>query len=152
MSAEGVESKQIFVEIGRVALIQQKRYKNKLAVIVNVIDQRRAICDIFHPHGKDVRLVARASIALKTMRLTKLVVKGIQWNSHSKFVTDKYKEADIQEKFQDTQFYKAWQNKMKRDSLNDYERFKCEYIKRKRFAIIKKKMAELKKAKTVAAK
>ena len=103
----------VFVEVGRVALIQQKRYKNKLAVIVNVVDQRRAICDIFHPHGKEVRLIARASIAFKTLRLTKLIVEGFQWSAHSKVVTDKYKECKIQEKFQATKFYEAWQKKIK---------------------------------------
>jgi len=146
-AAESSEDYKVFVEIGRVALIQQKRYKNKLAVIVNVVDQRRAICDIFHPHGKDVRLIARASIAFKTIRLTKLMVEGIHWNSHSKFVTDKYAESKIQQKFQATKYYQAWQNKMKRDNMNDYERFKCEFIKRKRNAIIRKKMTELNKAK-----
>ncbi|XP_063712650.1 large ribosomal subunit protein eL14-like [Symsagittifera roscoffensis] len=147
MSAEADSSdNKVFVEVGRVALIQQKRYKNKLAVIVNVVDQRRAICDIFHPHGKEVRLIARASIAFKTLRLTKLIVEGFQWSAHSKVVTDKYKECKIQEKFQATKFYEAWQKKIKRENMTDYDRFKCAYIKKKRTAIIRKKLAEINKS------
>ena len=104
---------QVYVEVGRVALVTQKRYKNTLAVIVNVVDQRRAMCDIFDAHSEKARLIARASIQFKTLRLTRLKVEGILWNSHSKFVIEKYNACDVQGQFHATRFYRSWMDKKK---------------------------------------
>ena len=106
-------SVQICVQTGRVVFVNQKKYANKLGVIVNVIDQNRALCDIFSPHGPKLRFLNRASVQFKVMRLTKFMVKGVFHNSYSKFVTDKVREQTILSQFQKTKFYQNWQKRFK---------------------------------------
>merc|ERR1712071_72175 len=106
-----------FVEIGRVAYIAFGTDKNKLCVIVDVIDQNRVLVD---GPCSDVK---RKALNLKALHLTKFVVK-IPHSAHTGFVTKAWKKAEITSKWEETTWAKKIAQKNKRANLTDFDRFK----------------------------
>ncbi|KAF6028323.1 RPL14 [Bugula neritina] len=81
-----------FVEIGRVAFVSAGPSKGKLAVIVDVLDQNRALVD--GPCSGVARHVAN----FKALQLTKYVVK-VGPGARTGTVTKAWTKADITSKF-----------------------------------------------------
>merc|ERR1712038_606484 len=127
----GVRSKMVyqkFVEIGRVAYIAFGPDEGKLAVIVDVIDQNRALID------GPCSGVARRQISFKYLHLTDYVIK-IGNSARKASVMKAWAKAEITQK---------------RTLLTDFDRFKLMKAKQTRNRIInvefKKLKAEAKKA------
>ncbi|KAJ7513703.1 hypothetical protein O6H91_23G011300 [Diphasiastrum complanatum] len=127
-----------FVEIGRVALVNYGPEYGKLVVIVDVIDQNRALID--HPE------IVRKQINFKRLSLTDLKV-DIPRMPKKKQLQEAIEAADIQNKWEKS----SWGHKLivqkKRAALNDFDRFKVMVAKIKRASIIRRELSKLRKEK-----
>jgi large subunit ribosomal protein L14e len=106
-----------FVEVGRVALVQGGEDNGKLVVIVDVIDQARALCD-----GPSTG-VRRKAIAFSLLRLTDFKI-AIQHSMRSGKVKKAFDEAKVLEKWHATAWAQRLARRQRRATLTDFERFK----------------------------
>lgn len=81
------------VELGRVILVTRGPLIGKIAIIVDVIDQNRALVD---GPGSGVK---RQPMSFKDFRLTKFVLKGIQHGVRTSFVKKVWEENGVNEKW-----------------------------------------------------
>lgn len=84
-----------FVEIGRVALLTVGPEKGKIAAIVDVIDQNRALVD-----GPETG-VRRQAVSFKRMRLTRFRL-SIPNGAGVKTVAAAWKKEEVSKKFAET--------------------------------------------------
>lgn len=127
-----------YVEVGRIVLINYGPEAGKLATVVDIVDQNKALID----GPADVTGVSRQVISFTRIALTDFVVK-IQRNARQKTLKKAWAEADVIAKWEATSWAKKLSNRKKRASLNDFDRFKVMVAKKQKAAIIAKKMAEL---------
>ncbi|KAJ7555380.1 hypothetical protein O6H91_05G035700 [Diphasiastrum complanatum] len=127
-----------FVEIGRVALVNYGPDYGKLVVIVDVIDQNRALVD--HPE------IVRKQINFKRLSLTDLKVE-IPRMPKKKQLQQAIEAADIQSKWDNSSWGRKLIVQKKRAALNDFDRFKVMVAKIKRASIIKRELSKLRKEK-----
>merc|ERR1711988_2060986 len=92
---------QKFVEIGRVAVIAGE---GKIAAIVDVIDQNRALIE-----GPGI---ARAPVSIKNLHLTKLEVK-FNHSAKSSIVKKAWEEGEVQKKFEAS----GWGQRIKKSAI-----------------------------------
>eukprot|EP01122_Echinamoeba_exundans_P000899 TRINITY_DN1083_c2_g1_i1.p1 TRINITY_DN1083_c2_g1~~TRINITY_DN1083_c2_g1_i1.p1 ORF type:complete len:148 (-),score=56.77 TRINITY_DN1083_c2_g1_i1:201-623(-) len=128
-----------FVEIGRVAQINSGADQGKLVVVVDILDQNRALVD-----GAGSGVV-RGIVNFKRLAITDLKV-GIQRGARSKTVEKLFKEADIAAKWGKTAWAKRTEARAKRVSMNDFDRFKAMLAKKHRNAVINAEAKKLSKA------
>jgi len=126
-----------FVEIGRVCLINYGPYEGKICVIIDVVDQNRAL--VSGPENKTG--VPRHAINFKRLVLTSIKIK-IGRSVRQKTLTKEFVEQKVQEKWENTGLFKKQLSRTKRAGMNDFDRFKCMIAKKKRSKIVKE--AELK--------
>jgi len=98
----------------------------KLAVIVNIIDHNRALID----GPSSVTGVARQSIPLRWLRLTKFTVK-IGAGARLKGLKKAFADAKILEKFQSSGLGKRIATTEKKRNLTDFERFQVVSARKK---------------------
>merc|ERR1711993_56892 len=113
------------VEIGRVAYIAHGDDKGKLAVIIDVIDQNRALID------GPCSGVSRKDINFKALHLTSFVVK-IGHSARSGTVRKAWEKAEISKKWEATTWAKKIAARERRAELTDFERFKLMKAKQAR--------------------
>lgn len=111
--------------------MQQGEHKNKLAVIVEIIDQNRALVDC--PSTGVPRHVA----LFRHMLLTKMVLEKMPRGACSKTVQKRFEEQGIAAKWGETVTAKKAAKKEARAKLNDFERFKVMVLQKKRSRIVK---------------
>merc|ERR1711872_999868 len=128
-----------FVEVGRVAYIASGRNKGKLCVIVDVIDQRRALVD------GPCSGVQRQGMRFKQLHLTDFVI-SIPHSARNSTVRKAWEKDDITAKWQETTWAKKLAAKQRRNQMTDFDRYKLMRAKQKRNAILTREMAKLKKA------
>ncbi|XP_062219702.1 large ribosomal subunit protein eL14z-like isoform X2 [Phragmites australis] len=118
-----------FVEIGRVALVNYGKDYGRLVVIVDVVDQNRALVD-----APDM---VRCQINFKRLSLTdiKIDIKAME-------------EADVKGKWENSSWGKKLIVQKRRAALNDFDRFKVMLARIKRGGAIRQELAKLKKAAT----
>ncbi|XP_050942014.1 probable 60S ribosomal protein L14 isoform X1 [Cucumis melo] len=104
-----------YVEIGRVALVNYGEDYGKLVVIVDVIDQNRALVD-----APDM---VRSQINFKRLSLTDIKI-DIKRVPRKKELMEAMKAADVQKKWEDSSWGRKLLVKQRRASLNDFDRFK----------------------------
>ncbi|PON81768.1 Translation elongation factor [Trema orientale] len=125
-----------YVEIGRVALVNYGKEYGRLVVIVDVIDQNRALVD-----APDM---VRTQMNFKRLSLTDITV-DINRVPRKKALIDAIEAADVKNKWENS----SWGRKLivlkRRASLNDFDRFKLMLAKIKRGGLIKQELAKLKK-------
>ncbi|KAI3832239.1 hypothetical protein MKX03_032141 [Papaver bracteatum] len=125
-----------YVEIGRVALVNYGEDYGRLVVIVDVIDQNRALVD-----APDME---RSQMNFKRLSLTDIKI-DIGRIPKKKVLIDSMKAADVKKKWESS----SWGRKLivhkKRASLNDFDRFKVMLAKIKRGGAIRQELAKLKK-------
>ncbi|ELR19468.1 ribosomal protein L14, putative [Acanthamoeba castellanii str. Neff] len=114
-----------FVEIGRVAVINYGPDAGKLCVIIDVLDQNRAI-------------------PFKRLALTDLKIK-IQKSPRLKSLVKAYTEAGIQEKWEATSWAKKIALRKKRAALNDFDRFKIMLAKKEKSRVVRQELRKLTK-------
>ncbi|XP_029195141.1 large ribosomal subunit protein eL14-like [Acropora muricata] len=127
-----------FVEVGRVALINSGPDEGKLCVIVDVVDQNRALID-----GPCTN-VCRKALNFKYLSLTDFTVK-IRPSAKSGPVREAFQKGEIQEKWEQTSWAKRLAAKKKRATLNDFDRFKLKLAKQKKNEIIREELRKLRK-------
>merc|ERR1711944_5309 len=128
-----------FVEIGRVAYIAFGPDEGKLAVIVDVVDQNRALID------GPCSGVARKQISFKMLHLTDYVIK-IGPSSRAGIVKKAWEKAEITQKWEASSWAKKIANRKMRASITDFDRFKLMKAKQARNRIVNREMGKLRLA------
>merc|ERR1712000_309605 len=90
---------QRFVEIGRIVLVNDGPCNGKLAVVVDVVDNNRALVD-----GPETG-VPRQALAFKKMSLTNFVIRVAPF-ARTRTVSKAWKKSDIQKKWDATSWAK----------------------------------------------
>mmetsp|Transcript_13418 Transcript_13418/g.15373 ORF Transcript_13418/g.15373 Transcript_13418/m.15373 type:complete len:143 (-) Transcript_13418:204-632(-) len=124
-----------FVELGRVVSINYGNGQGKLAVIIDVLNERRVLID-----GPTLG-VDRQLIPVKRISLTKFKLP-IMRNPRSGSLKKAIETFGLKKKWEETPLAKRIASKTRRATLNDFERFKT-VILRKQLA--KKVRKEAKK-------
>ncbi|KAI3847250.1 hypothetical protein MKX03_029730 [Papaver bracteatum] len=125
-----------YVEIGRVALVNYGEDYGKLVVIVDVIDQNRALVDALD--------MERSQMNFKRFSLTDIKI-DIGRIPKKKALIDAMEAADVKKKWESSSWGRKLIVQKKRASLNDFDRFKVMLAKIKRGGAIRQELAKLKK-------
>ncbi|CAN4098128.1 unnamed protein product [Withania somnifera] len=104
-----------FVEIGRVALVNYGKDYGKLVVIVDVIDQNRALVD-----APDM---VRSQMNFKRLSLTDIKI-DISRIPKKKTLIAAMEAADVKNKWESSSWGRKLIVQKRRASLNDFDRFK----------------------------
>ncbi|XP_059632336.1 large ribosomal subunit protein eL14z [Cornus florida] len=125
-----------YVEIGRVALVNYGKDYGKLVVIVDVIDQNRALVD-----APDM---VRCQMNFKRLSLTDIKI-DIKRIPKKKTLVAAMESADVKNKWEKSSWGRKLIVQKRRASLNDFDRFKLMLAKIKRAGTIRQELAKLKK-------
>jgi len=127
-----------FVEVGRIAYIAFGRDAGKICVIVDVIDQNRALID------GPLSRVRRQPCSFKRLHLTKFRI-NFQHSSSERVVKKAWIDEQITEKWAETSWAKRIEAKKLRNRLTDFDRFKLMKAKQSRNKTIKREYNKLKR-------
>ncbi|KAI4378993.1 hypothetical protein MLD38_016403 [Melastoma candidum] len=125
-----------FVEIGRVALVNYGKDYGRLVVIVDVVDQNRALVD-----APDM---VRTQMNFKRLSLTDLKIEIKRVPKKSTLIKA-MEEADIKNRWEKSSWGRKLIVQKRRAALNDFDRFKLMLAKIKRASVVRKELASLKK-------
>lgn len=117
-------SSEILVQVGRVVLITSGNDVNKLAVIIDILNQNNVL--ISNPLAG----VSRQLIHTNKIRLTKFRVSTVLRNQRESKLAKKIEEYKLSEKFAETQLGKTIKKTELRKNLTDLDRFKVMVLKR----------------------
>ncbi|XP_074645593.1 large ribosomal subunit protein eL14-like [Tubulanus polymorphus] len=134
-----------FVEVGRVAFIAYGPQRGKLCVILDIIDQNRALVE------GPFTGIKRQSMNFKHLHLTSFTVK-IGPSARQKSLKKAWLAAEIDQKWKETTWAKKFELKKKRKTMTDFDRFKLMKAKQTRNRIITMEFKKLKKADAKAVK
>merc|ERR1712157_257014 len=112
--------------------------EGKLATIIDIVDQNK--CLIEGP--EEITGVKRQVIPFKRIKLTDFKVNVLR-NARAKTLKKAWANDDIEAKWAETDWAKRLEKKRKRVALNDFDRFKVMLARKKRRAIVDKKLKEL---------
>merc|ERR1712165_366743 len=112
------------LEIGRVAVIAGE---GKIAAIVDVIDQNRALIE-----GPGI---PRTQIRMKELHLTKLKI-NFDHSAKSKIVLKAWEDAEVTKKFEQSGWGKRIKASTLRANLSDFEKFKVNKLKLQRRRLV----------------
>uniref|UniRef100_A0A1I7ZVF0 Large ribosomal subunit protein eL14 n=1 Tax=Steinernema glaseri TaxID=37863 RepID=A0A1I7ZVF0_9BILA len=129
---------QRFVEIGRVVYVAKGNDSGKLAVIVDVVDGRRALVD--GPSSG----VRRSVRNFNDLYLTKFKV-AIQHGMRTINVKKAFDEAEIASKFAESVWAKKIANKALKANMTDFDRYKLMRAKQARNRLIRVAMGKIRK-------
>jgi large subunit ribosomal protein L14e len=127
-----------YVEIGRVALVNYGPQYGKLVVIVDVIDQNRALID-----SPDM---VRTSINFKRLSLTDITI-SISRNPKKKDLAKAVEEGEVYSKWESSAWGRKLAVRSRRASLNDFDRFKVMVARIKKSSIVRRELGKLRKEK-----
>ena len=127
-----------FVQIGRVVLINYGPFKGKLAVILDVIDQNRALVD------GPLTGVPRHQIPFRRVTLTDFKI-AIPKGAREKTLKAAYTKADVTKKFAATKTGLKLAQREKRASATDFDRFKIRTASTKKNLVIRTALGKLKR-------
>ncbi|KYQ93673.1 S60 ribosomal protein L14 [Tieghemostelium lacteum] len=114
----------LFVQIGRVVMINQGQFINKTAVILDVLDQNRVLV-----HGPTTG-VDRHVINLKWVSLTKIVLP-VQRGARSASLNAAIKKVELEKKVAELPASKLIAARAAKSALCDFGRFKLRVQKSK---------------------
>lgn len=120
-----------FVEVGRVVQITYGPEYGKYAVIVDIIDQSRALVD------GPTSGVKRQPLAFRRLQLTDMVVK-IPRTIGTASLKKALEKESFDKKWKESKYSKTYQTRAKRAALSDFDRFKVMLAKKQRRAILRK--------------
>ncbi|KAK8956357.1 hypothetical protein KSP40_PGU008632 [Platanthera guangdongensis] len=127
---------QRYVEIGRVALVNYGKEYGRLVVIVDVIDQNRALID-----APDM---VRGQINFKRLSLTDIKIDIPRIPKKSNLIAA-MEAADVKNRWEKSSWGRKLIVQKKRASLNDFDRFKVMLAKIKRGHETRRELSKLKK-------
>ncbi|XP_039039300.1 60S ribosomal protein L14-2-like [Hibiscus syriacus] len=125
-----------YVEIGRVALVNYGKDYGKLVVIVDVVDQNRALVD-----APDM---VRSQMNFKRLTLADIKI-DINRVPKKKTLIDAMEKADVKNKWENSSWGRKLIVQKRRTSLNDFDRFKLMLAKIKKAGMVRQELAKLKK-------
>ncbi|KAH7522071.1 hypothetical protein FEM48_Zijuj07G0098800 [Ziziphus jujuba var. spinosa] len=125
-----------YVEIGRVALVNYGNDYGKLVVIVDVIDQNRALVD-----APDM---VRSQMNFKRLSLTDIKI-DIKRVPKKKELLAAMEAADVKKKWENSSWGRKFIVQKRRACLTDFDRFKLMLAKIKRAGLVRQELANLKK-------
>lgn len=128
-----------FVQIGRIAYIAFGPDQGKLVTIVDLIDQNRALVD-----GPTTG-VRRQAINIKSLYLTKFLIK-IPHSAREGTLRKAWTKAEIDKKWQATNWSKRLAAEKIRTNLTDFDRFKLMKTKQARNRLVSLAYGKLKLA------
>ncbi|SCV00217.1 LAMI_0G03642g1_1 [Lachancea mirantina] len=123
------------VEVGRVVLVKKGPSAGKLATIVEIIDQRRALID-----GPESG-VPRQAVNLGHVVLTPLTF-SLPRGSKTGVVSKKWVAAGVNDKWAASSWAKKIAQRETRSSLSDFERFQVMVLKKQRRYAVRKAVAK----------
>ncbi|XP_065186911.1 large ribosomal subunit protein eL14-like [Sycon ciliatum] len=129
---------QRFVEVGRLALVNTGDLEGKLCVIVDVIDQRRALVD-----GPTTG-VPRQALNFNDMSLTDFKI-ALPPQARTRTVRRRMEKSDALDKWSKTSWAQKLHQRTTRKNLTDFERFKLKMLKQKRARIVRTAMKQIRK-------
>ncbi|XP_065827446.1 large ribosomal subunit protein eL14-like [Oscarella lobularis] len=127
-----------FVEIGRVAFITCGPDTGKLCVIVDLVDQKRALVD------GPCSGVIRQALNIKSLALTDIMIK-VAPSQGTSGIRRIWKANEVSEQWEKTSWAKRLAMKAKRVKATDFERFKIKVAKQQKSRVIRSKVKKLKK-------
>ena len=119
------------VQIGRVALVNYGADAGKLVIILDIVDEQRALVT-----GTNDKSLSRQTIVIRNLSLTKLtanITRGMKCKKARAICT----KANIDADFAKSSWAQKLSRSAKRANLNDFDRFKVMLLRKKRSAIIK---------------
>ena len=128
-----------YVEVGRVVLINYGPEINKLATVIDIVDQNKCLVD----GPADITGVDRQVVSFRRVSLTDLKV-DIARNARPSTLKKVWEKEDTLAKWEATSWAKKLASKNKRASLGDFDRFKVMVARKKKSSVIAKKLKELK--------
>jgi len=127
--SEVVSSRWKTVEVGRVVVFSEpKQYEGRIAVIVEIIDNKRVLVD--GPSDKAESRVPRHEAPLAHLQLTPIIIAKLPRAIRTGPLAKKWKNAKVDTKWAEGEFSKSRAQSAKRRSLNDFERFKVLRLKK----------------------
>lgn len=124
-----------FVEFGRLCVVSFGPLADKLAVIVDIVDDKRVLVDVV---GDET---SRQVLPVKRIRLTDFVTK-IERAAAPKDVAAAVKAANLVEKFEQTKWGKKSAAARAKSQMNDFQRFKWAKLAEKRDDLVKAELAK----------
>jgi large subunit ribosomal protein L14e len=127
------------VQVGRVALIVNGIYSEKLVAIINILDEKRVLvegpgglfCFFYLKYFLDYLIGVRRHVTrLSSLQLTDFNIK-IGHDSKSKAVKKAFERARVFDKWKQTSWAKKLFRRKVRANLSDFDRFKVRVLRRK---------------------
>ncbi|XP_031501812.1 60S ribosomal protein L14-1-like [Nymphaea colorata] len=125
-----------YVEIGRVAMVNYGKEYGKLVVIVDVVDQNRALVD-----APDM---VRGQMNFKRLVLTDIKI-DIPRLPKKKSLIAAMEAADVKNKWENSSWGRKLIVQKRRAALTDFDRFKVMLAKIKRAGLIRRELSKLQK-------
>jgi len=127
-----------FVEAGRAALINYGPNTDKLVVVLDIVDQSRALVE------GPTSGIHRQTVPLTHLSLTPIKI-DIPRGVRSRTLVKAVEEAKLDEQFAKTSWAKKIARVEKRKNLSDFDRFKLMVLKKKKSLIIGRELGKLKR-------
>lgn len=124
-----------FVEIGRLCVVSFGPLADKLAVVADIIDDKRVLVDIVNTNE------ARQVMPVKRLKLTEFCVK-FERAAAPAVVAEAVKAEGVIEKFNESTWGKKMAAMKAKTQLNDFQRFKYAKLSAKRDEIMKAELAK----------
>ena len=128
-----------FVEIGRVALVNYGPDYGKLVVIVDVIDQNRALVD-----SPDM---VRTQINFKRLSLTDITIPDLPRTPPKKVLKAAYESAEVDQKWANSAWGRKLAVRKRRAAMTDFDRFKVMVARVKKSSIVRRELGKLRREK-----
>ncbi|KAF3796335.1 60S ribosomal protein L14-1 [Nymphaea thermarum] len=125
-----------YVEIGRVAMVNYGKEYGRLVVIVDVVDQNRALVD-----APDM---VRGQMNFKRLVLTDIKI-DIPRLPKKKSLIAAMEAADVKNKWENSSWGRKLIVQKRRAALTDFDRFKVMLAKIKRAGLIRRELSKLQK-------
>jgi len=137
----------VYIEAGRVVVINYGDLAGKIAVIVDVVDQSRALVD----GPATLTGVARQTIPFRNLSLTPIKI-DIPRSVRTGTLTKAFTKADVLGQWQKTSWARKAARFSTRSNLSDFDRFKVMLLRKKRSQLVNKEFGKLRRAANPQAK
>jgi len=137
----------VYVEIGRVVVVNYGELTGKLAVIIDIVDQARALVD----GPATLTGVSRQTIPFRNLSLTSIKL-DIPRAVRTGTLTRAFTKADVLGQYQKTSWARKAARHATRSNLGDFDRFKLMLLRKKKSQLINREFAKLRRAANPQAK
>ncbi|WFD31195.1 hypothetical protein MSPP1_002229 [Malassezia sp. CBS 17886] len=125
----GQESFKRYVEVGRVVLLNEGAHKDQLAVIIEIVDQNRAIIDATVSGG------SRDVLRYRAMTLTPYTIK-VPRGASSAVVKKAFSNSGVDGRWARSSWAKTIRAREARKKTTDFERFHVQVLKKERRRLV----------------